>query len=412
MSPALAAIVLEHRDAWLRPAERLRYRSMTGAGRRPEGADPSTRLRALPLALWPDWSIRLRPRTIDPNSFRIAAAIALCVPGATVTIPSIRDRWPGPRFTQRMVIFGRLVTADPHGTAILGALCALADQLDRHGAPIDYERRRTLANQIVLLDADAWTVMCRAGGTPVGAGRKLADARLWLWETLTGGLPQQAPPVLRPDHPEFLTNHARFALRLPGPTARRLSEHACHLLDAHGCHDEPLTWSPRSDAIELDQLPGPDPDALDPNRVHATFARGLTPSQTADELAITLEHLRYIACRHPPESAHHPASTVPARIRLATLLTPEELRELVTHGNSLRAIAARYDISRKTIHDDLIAHGIPIPPRDRHQRAVERDWLHEQYIGKRRTTRDIAGEIAASPSTISRLLHQHGPPAS
>ena len=28
-------------------------------------------------------------------------------------------------------MFGRLVTADPHGTAILAALCALADSLDQ-----------------------------------------------------------------------------------------------------------------------------------------------------------------------------------------------------------------------------------------------------------------------------------------
>lgn len=93
-SPALASVVLEHRDDRLRPTDRLRYRSMTGQGRRPEGTDPSTRLRALPLALWPDWSIRLPPLTIDPNSFRIAAAIALCVPGATTPIRSIRDHWP------------------------------------------------------------------------------------------------------------------------------------------------------------------------------------------------------------------------------------------------------------------------------------------------------------------------------
>ena len=311
VSPALAAIVLEHRDARLRPTDRLRYRSMTGAGRRPEGADPSTRLRALPLALWPDWSIRLRPPTIDPNSFRIAAAIALCVPGATATIPSIRDRWPGPRFINRLAGFGRLVTADPHGTAILGALCALADSLDPHGAPIDYDRRRTLASQITLLDPEAWTVMCRAGGTPAGAARKLADARLWLWETLTGGLPQQAPQALRPESPDLLANHARFALRLPGATARRLLEHARRLLDAHGCHDEPLAWSPHGEGIAVDRLPGPDPDALDPDRVHGTLARGLTASQVAEELAVTVEQVRYIARKHPPESPHRPASTVP-----------------------------------------------------------------------------------------------------
>ncbi len=410
ISPALAAIVLEHRDARLRPADRLRYRSMTGAGRRPEGADPSTRLRALPLALWPDWSIRLRPPTIDPNSFRIAAAMALCVPGATVAIRSIRDRWPGPRFTQRMGIFGRLVTADPHGTAILAALCALTDQLDRYGAPIDYERRRTLASQIVLLDPDAWTVMCRAGGTPAGAGRKLADARLWLWETLTGGLPQQAPLSLRRESPEFLPGHARFALRLPGPTARRLLEHARRLLDAHGCHDEPLCWSPRSDAIRLEMLPGPDPDAVDPDRVHAAVARGLTPSQVAEELAVTLEQVRYVARKHPPASPHRPARTAPPRIRVAALLPREELRELVNQGNSLRAIAARYDVSRRTIHDELVAHGIAIPPRDKLRRAIQRDWLDEQYVTKRRTTVEIAGELGVSRATISKLLHQHGIP--
>jgi len=55
---------------------------------------------------------------------------------------------------------------------------------------------------------------------------------------------QQAPPQLRPDYPEFLTRHSRFARRLPTPTARRLKEHARRLLDAHGCCDEPLTWSP------------------------------------------------------------------------------------------------------------------------------------------------------------------------
>jgi hypothetical protein len=52
-------------------------------------------------------------------------------------------------------------------------------------------------------------------------------------------------------------------------------------------------------------------------------------------------------------------------VRLAALLTPEKLRELVNQGNSLRGIAARYDISRRTIHDHLIAHGISIPPSDR-----------------------------------------------
>ena len=186
-----------------------------------------------------------------------------------------------------MIKFGRLVTADLHGAAILAALCALADHLDRHGAPIDYQRRRELAAEIELLDPAAWTVMCRAGGTPAGGSWKLAHARLWLWETLTGSLPRQAPRTLRLDSPEFLGRHSRFALRLPAPTVRRLNEHARHLLDAHGCRHEPLTWSPSADAISLGQLPGPDPDAINPIRVHAALARQQTPRQTAADLGIT-----------------------------------------------------------------------------------------------------------------------------
>jgi len=144
--------------------------------------------------------------------------------------------------------------------------------------------------------------MCRAGGTPAGGHPKLAHARLWLWEMLTGGLPRHAPAALRLNGPELLARHSSFALQLPAPTVRRLLEHARRLLDAHGCCHEPLTWSPTAEGIELDELPGPDPDVIDPIRVHAAIARERTPAQAAAELGITLEHLRYLARRHPPDS--------------------------------------------------------------------------------------------------------------
>lgn len=363
VSPALAAILIGHRDARLGPTERLRYRSMTGAARRPEGVDLSNRLRALPLAIWPEWSIRLRPPTIAPDTFRIAAAIALCVPGSNLPIRSIRERWPGPRNRQRMSMFGRLVTADPHDTAILAALCAIADSLDRDGAPIDYEHRRKLASQIELLDSNTWRVMCRAGGTPAGGPPKLAHARLWLWETLTGGLPRQAPPALRRDCPGSPRDHLRFMLQLAAGTMRRLNDHARGLLDTHDCQHEPLTWSPTTNGIDLERLPGPDPDAIDPRSVHAAITTQPTPRRAAAELGITLEHLHYINREHPPE-IHDPAnSAAPPRVRFAALLGADQLRALIDQGNSLRQIAALHDIDRGTLRDELIAHGIPIPPR-------------------------------------------------
>lgn len=367
VSAGLAAIVLGHRDQRLGPTDRLRYRSMTPTARRPERTDPSRRLGVLPLAIWPDWSIRMRPPTIAPDTFRIATAIALCVPGSTDPLRTIRGRWPGARSRQRKMMFGRRITADPHGTTILATLCALADILDRDASPIDYERRRTLASENELLDSRAWKVMCRAGGTPAGSDPKLAHARLWLWETLTGGLPRQAPPTLRPDQSEFLPAHARFALRLPAPTVQRLHEHARRLLDTHGCGHEPLTWSPSADEIALDGLPGPDLDAIDPRAVHLAIADQPTLAHAASELGITLEHLHYIARRHPPEIHDPTAATAPPRVRFAVLLGAPQLRELINQGNSLRHIETSHGINRRTLHDELLAHGIPVPPKGRHR---------------------------------------------
>lgn len=367
VSPQLAAVLLGHRDRRLSATQRLRYRSMTGSGRRPEGTDPALRLRTVPFAIWPDWSIRLRPATMRPDTFRIAAAIALCLPGATASVRSIRGRWPGRANEQRMVKFGRLIMSDPHGTAILAALCVLADRLDRDGSPIDYQRRRELASQIELLDHNSWTIMSRAGGTPAGDEPKLGHARLWLWETLTGSLPRQAPAELRRDCPEHLTRHWRFVLALPSPTVQRLNEHARRLLDSHGRQHEPLTWSPTTDITALGQLPGPDPDAIDPRSVRAAIADQPTPQHAADKLGITLEHLRYTVRNHPPETADPSARTTPDRVRFAAVLGIDQLRALISQGHSLRQIAASYEINRHTLHDELVAHGIPTPPRNRRQ---------------------------------------------
>ncbi|MEJ7783942.1 MAG: TniQ family protein [Solirubrobacteraceae bacterium] len=410
VSPALAAALLEHRDVRLRPSDRLRYRSMTGAGRRPEGADPALRMRSMPLALWPDWAIRLRPPTIEPNNFRIAAAIALCLPGATAPRREILDRWPGPRFTNHLPGFGRNVTADPHGTAILNAICALADTLDRAGAPIDYPRRRAFASQITLIDSAAWRIMCRAAGTQTGFEPMLRRARLWLWETLTGDLPEQAPPWLSATSPDDLAAYLRFALRLPGDTNRRLLEHARGLLDVHGFNDEPVTWSPPVGDVAVNALPGPDPDRIDVRYLHHVLGQQLSPTQTAERLGITLEHLRYLARTKPPTMSPRAARTAPPTARLASRVTPDELRALIQTGHSLRRIGARFGVSHKVVHDELVAHGIPIPPRGRYRHEIKRDWLHDQYIVRLHTMAEIAAQTGASIHTISKLLRDYGIP--
>ncbi len=409
-SGALTAVLLAHRDSQMRPADRLRYRSMTGAGRRPEGADPAQRMHSMPFALWPDWSIRLRPPRIKPNSFRIAAAVALCIPGATVAVGDVSSRWPGPRFVQRLPGFGRLVTADPHGTAILGALCALAAKLDEGGAPIDYTRRRIFASQITLLDDATWRIMCRAAGTPTGFDPKLRRARLWLWETLTGDLPEQAPPWIRATSPDELGAYLRFALRLPADTKLRLLEHARRLLDTNGFDDEPVTWSPPVDGIQVNSLPGRDPDKPGDRRVRAALARQLSPTQTAQQLDITLEHLRYLTRRYPASADPRAGRTGAPSARFAARVSPDQLRALIETGSSMRSIGARCGVSHKVVRNELVAYGIPIPERGRYHHAIKRDWLEDQYIVQLHTMAQIATQTGASIATISKLLRRYGMP--
>ena len=239
--------------------------------------------------------------------------------------------------------------------------------------------------------------MCRAGGTPAGGQPKLAHARLWLWETLTGGLPRQAPSALRPDNREFLPQHYRFPLGLPATTVRHLNAHARRLLDTHGCHHEPLTWSPATASIPLDHLPGPDPDQIDPHSVHAAIAaRPTQQCAAAANLGITLEHLHYIARKHPPEIYDPAAPTAPHRVRFAAVLGAARLRQLIEQGHSLREIEASTGIYRRTLRDELIA-GIPIPPRNQRRTSPGAAATNDP-AAKRQADDDAPAIVHLSPT--------------
>ena len=252
--------------------------------------------------------------------------------------------------------------------------------------------------------------MCRAGGTPAGAGRKLADARLWLWETRPAAYPSKHPSRCVASPPSsFPAMHASRSVCQDRPRA--------------GCSSTPGACSTPT-AATTSRSPG-HPQRRDRARAAAgtrsrrgrprprpRSARSTANAQPGRRR--TRRHARAGALRRAQASAREPAP--PGSHRAAQnprrrAVPREELRELVNQGNSLRAIAARYEISRRTIHDELVAHGIPIPPRDKLRRAIQRDWLDEQYGTKRRTTVDIAGELGVSRSTISKLLHQHGIPS-
>ena len=61
----------------------------------------------------------------------------------------------------------------------------LADQLDAEQAPIDYARRRALRCGN-LLPESVWIEICLSSGISPGRGLRLALARCWLYERITG----------------------------------------------------------------------------------------------------------------------------------------------------------------------------------------------------------------------------------
>ena len=82
------------------------------------------------------------------------------------------------------------LTKTGHWQQIRSALIRLADHLDAHPPPIDYQRRRHL-DYTGLLPETAWSRICRRSGTrPEGA----STARRYLRERLSG-LPAFANPL-------------------------------------------------------------------------------------------------------------------------------------------------------------------------------------------------------------------------
>ncbi|HEX9316087.1 MAG TPA: TniQ family protein, partial [Actinomycetota bacterium] len=259
-SPTLVSRILAIRDARLSPTVRLRWRTTT-VGRVP--SDDGTRealRRWTPDGLWPDWSVRLcPPGGVDVASFRRVAAACLQLPGATAPLVQLVAGWRDEERPSGGLSFHVLYTvaADDRGRAVLQALTQLADNLRAHGSPIDYERRRRIGRCTDLLDEATWDRICAAAGTPTGGHRKLKAARQWVWETLTGGLVQNAPGILRPEERGGVSGFHDFALYLPQLAAGLLDAHARRVLDEAGCADEPLTWSPPPTWVDLSGLPGP-----------------------------------------------------------------------------------------------------------------------------------------------------------
>lgn len=133
------------------------------------------------------WTIRLLPvNGYFTDQFRSAIAAALLLPGHPT-------RWQRPA---NMPVHGYVPSERlhkiPHDLATDGHAhgvhhdCLLADYLDDHGSPIDYDRRRAEVDPGAVLTAQDWQRLSDRTVVHRGRDRRLRAARRYLYQLLTG----------------------------------------------------------------------------------------------------------------------------------------------------------------------------------------------------------------------------------
>jgi hypothetical protein len=324
----------------------------------------------VPDQLWPEWGLRLiDDHPGDPMHHRQAAAVALLLPHSSLPLERaaqlLSRRHKGDAIEYQLTLLAKT----PRGGTALRMLTELALALDQHHVPIDYHRRRQLAATTPLLDAATWKRLTRRSYHYAGQTRRLAFARSYLYELLTGGslAISPAPYTLR-----ALTavRYHEFVLNLTDTLVEALTEHARRLLTDAGITDEPLQWQPPTEWVTTTSWPGTDPTRSDPTPLQHAIQQGQPAGQIARAHGITIEHLQQVIRRHPL-----PGRSQPQTIRAGSILPADSLA-----------------------------------PRQPGVHYVDLDWLEEQYLVHQRRFADIAAEIGCNKTSLRVFARDHGLP--
>lgn len=418
LTPRTRSLFLRAGDPQMGALDRVRYRSLTARAGTPRPDDPraGARIHHVPQLLWPSWTVRLMPRTgTEETPFRAVASALLLVPGE----PDLSAR----RITARLhphlpnTMTATLMIALHNGHAdVLTALCNLADYLDEHGSPINYERRRFRIPAVSLTEED-WRQLCFDTGTQPGESvnakaqaPRYVHAQRFLHQLLTGSDISDPRSPLAPKSPSDRSRYAGFHSTLTTAQRDAFHQRARAILDRLGI-DEPVTWEPPQELAAGLCLPGRRMNDLDftaLRRIVVTEQRSL--SEAADELDTTITHLRFALeyVLHQPRAwgRNNPLAAWQLRERARAILTPDYFRREYTEGDrTLGQIAQATTIPRHVVVEQAKAHGITIR-RTRRPTPMDETWLREQYLTRKRSTNSIAQELGTTNETVRRRLQQ------
>ncbi|MFJ5050366.1 TniQ family protein [Streptomyces sp. NPDC088719] len=417
LSPGTQHRFLHAGDQIMGALDRVRFSSSTPHARVPEPGENSanTRIRHVPQALWPGWTVRLIPREgTKENLFRGIAAALLLLPGEPVLrARGVTDRL-GPHLPNAMTVILQRALKSGHPD-VLTALCNLAHHLDDHGSPIDYERRRRLIPTIPI-SPDQWRELCFRTSTQPGEqlsakttqAPRFLNAQRYLTQLLTGA------DLTDPRHPLVLrsaSDRSRYFAFPPSLTLDQrdaLHQHAIGIL-----HDlniaEPLTWEPPQECADGLDLPGRHLDDIDLEEVRRiVITEQRAPREAARELDTTLTHIRFALEQVPREAREWGRSSSLGSWRLhqqarKVLTTTFLQREYVDGDKSLAHIAQETGIPRHIAVAHARTLGFAIR-RTRKPFPINETWLREQYLAHKRSTLDIAQELGTEDETVRRRL--------
>lgn len=410
---ALQGALLKELDTHLRPSNRFIYRTGSSRPSRPTAAAAS-RTSKIPQLLWPGVALRLFPPTLARTGrtmlrFRSTASNLLAIAGRDdlshrmarlLLSPDQDSLTPTPATTiARMRKAGILDLL----SSVLGELSL---NLDHHGSPIDYARRRQMFTH-ANLDTPALQHFFDRIGRPRPSAEQQVSLRLFLIEILTGTHPLYLPPSHRLSARN--SHYEAALLRMPAPVMAFLHEQAQDLLTAAGI-DEPVTWEPPDEWLPDVDWPGPSPDDIAIEDMWRLIEDNKPAKSIAEELGTTIEHVRVAARRHPlPHSPQRRFANT--KVPRAGLPGPEELRRFRDEGVPRHRIAERYGCSETLIGKLFDDAGIPgLRPGRPKVHDIDPEWLRTEYEIRNRSTTSIAAEVGTHPNNLRRYLLKYGIP--
>lgn len=241
ISAALRSVQLSALSSYLSVSDQLRYRTHSTTPRRPHPRSAAERARWLPSLLWPAVCLNVRCDGVGFGQVRSALAVAVVLVGSRIALTAAAELLGAATSARAVSRVLQRVGRSDSATGVWRTVEELADQLDADRSPIDYARRRTLSCG-GLLPESVWIDICLSSGISPGRALRLALARCWLYERITGFPGSQARWAV--DSPEFRSKLADLPELLNSELISAADSYAGHFLAEQAIVGEPVAWAP------------------------------------------------------------------------------------------------------------------------------------------------------------------------